>query len=434
MEFKTDFIDTFFETLKGHIKKVAEKFIPKPEHTSRDSTEVEVKREFENHSNIEVAVVDRNNMVFTFPAQQRKTIGHGYFIIRDIYFFKSGYSASRFYNNLVKRQISKGYSGEMIETIIERFTQHQSNNGNDTHLHMFGIEFTIDTKHFDEHPWIYMDNADVVIGRDNSVSEMSHVASESGIRQMTLLSLLQQSMQDKFSHAVVYDIVDNERVNEKYFSSMFAAVPDLCEVKRFEVKKRRPVQSMENIKQGVRRAIVTRGDDNETMNIKLDSVPLEEAESIGIYKSQEAALTNGRPELLQQVKVTQMAMELETLRNENAKQKERTAAEEQKYKEKNQAVDNHIETIKALRQEVNSLQKLREDAESFRLKTEREKQAQKAEKKKQKEDQQMRKQNNEFEKKSIKRKDKSEKTKFSLGMIASIASLAVGLFTLFKRA
>lgn len=434
MEFKADFIDSFFEDFKGYVKSAFEKFISKPEHTSRDNTEVEVKREFENHSNIDIAIVDRNNMVFTYPGQQRKTSGHGYFTIRDIYAFKSSYSADRFYRNLVERRRVKGHNGDMTDIIIDRFNQHQTVNSSANQLLTFAIEYVIDTKHFDEHDWIYMNNVDVVIGREKNVSLMSHVATETGVRQMTLLSLLQQSMQDKFSHAVVYDIVDNERVNEKYFSSMFSSIPDLCEVKRIEVMKRKPLRAMEHIKQGVRRTIVTRESDNETMNIKLDFVPLEEADKIGIYNSQEAALTNGRPELLQQAKVTEMALELETLRSDNAKQKEKVVTAELAYKEKNQAVAYHTEMIETLKNQIASLIKMREETELSRLKRERDEEARNLEKERNRMEQEARKQNSEFEKKSIKRKDKSEKTKFSLGMIAAIASLTVGLFTLFKKA
>lgn len=434
MEFKAEFIDNFFGNFKGYVKAAVEKFIPKPEYASRDNTEVEVKREFENHSNIDIAIVDRNNMVLTYPGQQRKTTGHGYFIIRDIYAFKSGYSAERFYKSLVNRQKTKGYNGEIIETIVDRFTQHQNANGVESHLHTFAIEYSIDTTHLDEHAWIYMNNADIVIGRDINANVMSHVATEYGIRHMTLMSLLQQSMQDKFSHAVVYDIVDNERVNEKYFSSMFASVPDLCEVKRFEVMKRKPLQVMEHLKQGIRRAIVTRSGDNDKMDIKLDFVPLEEADKVGIYKSQEAALTNGRPELLQQAKVTQMALELEALRNDNSVQKEKIVKTELDFKEKNQALAHHIDMINSLQAQLDSQIKLNEEREQTRLKREREEEARRTEKLKNEMDEKARKQSSEYEKKSIKRKDKSEKTKFSLGMIASIASLAVGLFTLFKRA
>ena len=107
---------------------------------------------------------------------------------------------------------------------------------------------------------------------------------------------------------------------------------------------------------------------------------------------------------------------------------------EQTYKVKNTIADNHIDTIKKLRNELSEERKFRIDIESANLKREREEDERKTQKEKNEYEQKSRKQSSEYEKKSIKRKDKSEKTKFSLGMIASIATLAVGLFTLFKRA
>lgn len=433
MDASMDLFDNFIESFKKHVKNALEKFIPKPQHNSHNNSEVEIKREFENQSNVDVAIVDRNDMVFSYHGNSRHISSDGKFVIRDVYTFKSHASAVRFYENLVKRKEAKGFQGQMAEILIERFTKRQPVNGLEDYLHTFGIEYTFDIKQLNKDAWVYLNNADIVIGRLSTVEHMPHVSGESGIRQMTFEALLKQSMDDKFSHAVIYDIVDDERVNEKYFSSMLAGVPDLAEVKRFEVYKRKPIQVFDSLKAGIRRVIVTRDDNNE-IKAKTEVVPLEEANKVGIYNSFEAALTNGRPELLQQSKITQMTMELEKLRSDNLMQKEKITAAELIYKEKNQALADYIDKEKFLRTQLESETKLNEERELSRLKIEKEEASRKVDKKKQKEDQKARKQNSEYEKKSIKRKDKSEKSKFTLGMIASIASLVVGLFTLFKRA
>lgn len=430
---KFDFFDSFMEKFKERVKAALQKFIPKPQPTSHVNSEVEIKREYENQSVVDIAIVDRNDMVFSYHGNKRYSLNDGKFVIRDVYTFKSHASAVRFYENLVNRKEVRGFQGEMIEILIERFAKRQPVNGLEDFLHTFGIEYVFDTKLLDKESWSYLNNADIVIGRLSAVKDMPHISGEFGVRQLTFETLLKQSLEDKFSHAVIYDIVDDERVNEKYFSSMFAGIPDLAEVKRFQVHKRRPIQFFDSVKAGIRRVIVTRDYNNE-IKTKTDVVPLEEAEKVGIYNSHEAALTNGRPELLQQAKLAEMTNNIESLRLTNLQQKEELSNMEQTYKVKNTIADNHIDTIKKLRNELSEERKFRIDIESANLKREREEDERKTQKEKNEYEQKSRKQSSEYEKKSIKRKDKSEKTKFSLGMIASIATLAVGLFTLFKRA
>lgn len=405
----------FFAGIKNCIKEAVESLVPDTKH-KLNNTEVQITREFENQSAVDVTIVDRNNMVFDYHSTAPRYKGDGKFIIRDTYKFESQSSLKRFYENLLKRKDHKGHHGQLTEWIIKEISGKLGPFNDYRNVpYTFGIQYAIDTKELDKQDWLYLSNADLMIARTEKANNLLHIGSDLGNRENVLKSFFQNQLKDGITHAVVYDIIDDEHKTNHVYCNL--------SVDGKEVTKIKPKRTVAGcFKKGVFRSVITR-DSTGDLDIKTEHVPFEESAKLGIYTSHEDALTNGNVNLLLEKEIAAANVKITAMKNETAIQQEKITQLEQKHKEKNITtadqreeanLNNHL--LKTVLEQLKGYQELERNMKENEMRLNKSRR------------------DDEFEKKSQKRKDKSEKMKFGFSIAASVATLVLGLFTFFKRA
>lgn len=412
----------FFASIKERIKEAVETLLPNSDHKLNNS-EVQITREFENQSAVDVTVIDRNNMVFDYQSSNPRYKHDGKFIIRDTYSFIDQPSLKRFYQNMVKRQNEKGHHGKLTEWIVGQISDKIGPYSDFRNApYKFAIQYVIELKELEKHDWIYLSNTDIMLARSEKANGVLHLGSDLAARENAVKHFFQERLNDGISHAVVYDVIDDEHKVNSVFCNLSVDGKEVTEIKPkrvFSVGRKR----------GVFRSVVKREESGE-LHVRTEHVALDESAKIGLYTSREDALTKGNPALLREkeiaeanIRTAEANAKIAEMKNETAIKNERLVQLEQQYKEKNTAAANQREElntqqalIKTLQEQIKGLQ----DIEHAKKKQELE--IQKSER------------DNKSEKRSHKRKDKSEKLKFGVSMAASIASLVLGLFTIFKRA
>lgn len=285
-----------------------------PENPTAHFTEMEVPFRvstfFINNTPIDITVVFRNNLAQTFikNPQTHNVMSKTFksFVIRKVYHFKGAINI----NSTIKRidefrKMSNLDNGEL--EIIHSTLVHATNTIRNCSNVSVAIDRYVETSIFDNQKNIYLTDVDLLLQKDNYDPNVVHPFSVDGV----VIDKYKHQLDDKLVSGVFVELIDNDNAITNrfiYLAKQLFTVPTKKDTSR---------------KDGV---YFTNVNYNALGDLTIDPFhySFEEAEEkIGLYKTQEQAITYGNPELAckaeweqKQKELLEAKRELELLRND----------------------------------------------------------------------------------------------------------------------
>lgn len=285
-----------------------------PENPTAHFTEMEVPFRvstfFINNTPNDITVVFRNNFSQTFkknpniPAVRSKT--HRCFIVRKVYHFKGELNITGAINRINDfRRLSNVDNGE-LEILHAGLTNAYNATRKCTNVSV-AIDRYVEIGIFDNYKDVYLTDVDLLLQKDNYDPNIVHPFSVDG----TVLDKYKHQLDDRRVSGVFVELIDNDNaITNRYI---------YLAKKMFSV----PTKKDNTRRDGVYFTTVNYNALNEVA-IDPFHYSFEEAEEkIGLYKTQEEAITYGNPELSskaeweqKQKELLEAKRELELLRND----------------------------------------------------------------------------------------------------------------------
>lgn len=286
----------------------------KSENPSAHLTEMEapfrVSTFFINNTPNDITVVFRNNLAQTFeknanlPPAQNKTSKS--FVIRTVYSFKGALNITKMINRIQEfRKMSNMDNGE-LEIIYATLFNAFNSNRNCTNVAV-AIDRYIDSTAFNNHNNVYLTDVDLLLQKGMYDPNIVHPFSTDG----AILNKYKHQLSDQLVSGVFVELIDNDNsITNRYI---------YLAKQLFSV----PTKKDKSRKDGV---YFTNVNHNALGDLTIDPqhYSFEDAEQkVGLYRTQEEALTHGNPEFAckaeweqKQKELLEAKRELELLRND----------------------------------------------------------------------------------------------------------------------
>ena len=261
-----------------------------------------------NSTNEYITIVQRNNIPITYPPNSGGFQGENVLSVKMFYRFRSRDIAISTLNN-IHRHMEKYKQDqyelrEIRDRLLLAVNDHELNQYNT--VIEFILEYNYELKELQEAGRIYCPSTDYVIGLGAYHSEWLHPDSSEG----KAFSDYFETAKVKHISGIFVEIIDNDdTLQDRY---MYAGK---------QIMKVMPTKDRDR-PSGVYYTIANH-DRLDNIHIEPHYFSFDEAEShIGLYKTQEQALSGGNPELLVKTRLVQMESDTQVFKAENLKLKE----------------------------------------------------------------------------------------------------------------
>lgn len=271
-------------------------------NNGENSAEFKVSHFYINNTDEDIAVIHRNNL----PIILERSAGHfaqmGNFIIRTVYKFTSHQRIVNTINNIQKYRSAFNLKQEDLDLLLEALIKAYDND-HKLNFATVSIDREIANKTIKDRSCVYVNDADILLCDYRSFGKYPHPYSPEGISRQDYKNI---SEERKIS-GVFVELIDNENVIKNrymYVAKKLVPIPSHSDPSKMSgvYFSRTEYDSLGNV------------------HIEPEYLTFEEAEEkLGLYKTQDEALTGGNPELISKTEFQKTNAELERLRNENAR-------------------------------------------------------------------------------------------------------------------
>lgn len=317
-------------------------------NTKEYDTEFRITQLYVNNTNEDICVIHRNNL----PIVIRKAVGYfgglGTFVIRNIYHFKGQEQIVNTINNLQHLKKKCSIQANELDIILSALLKAYDNDPRVVNYSV-AIDKEVPVKTLRNHSSVYVPEADVMLCDARSTMQCLHPFSEEGRIHYDYHGLVQE----RRVSGVFLELIDNENtVKTRY---MYLA-KQLIEV---------PAKQDRSKASGLYFTLADHDKLNE-VHLKPRHLSFEEAEAqVGLYKTQEEALSGGNPEILSRTEEERAKRELADLKRkvdlEKAENDRLRADSERQLLELNRHLEIEKQQSTRLKEELEAKKLIRTD-------------------------------------------------------------------------
>lgn len=268
---------------------------------------------FLNYTNEIITIMDRDNLavpitpMFMGTSETQMNVGvtnDKRFVVRKAYHFKQNQIMRSVVENIkaMMDEYSIGQDSDiniLRQSLLHNLDSSKSGNSYISILTIY-VDRIINIDHFKSDEVIYEPKSDLLLMKGRLNTKYPHPYSKEGIAREEYASALK----DKNYFCLMVEIVDNEKITDNrymYVANQLMPVP----VSRDVTKE-----------SGVWYAVAN-SEGQGLDSIKMKHIPLDKAETLGIYNNKEAAMTGGNPAVDSNLKQIAAQKELELARMAN---------------------------------------------------------------------------------------------------------------------
>lgn len=274
-------------------------------NTQEHCTDFQFTQFYLNNTDEDVYVIHRNNLPVYFKKATGHFAGAQDFVIRTTYKFRSSARIIDTINILHKFKNHFHLKQPDLDLMIEALVTAYNSDRNIQVCHV-SLDRCISARDIKRNSAMYIEDCDLLITDHRSFGLYPHPYSAEG----QVRSDYKKIVQDKKISGIFVELVDNEQVVKNRFMSIGNKIVQIP-------------STVDGTKESGVYYTRAEYDPLDEVHLHPEYLTFEEAEkSIGLFKTQDEAITNGNPELVHKQQMKEKEIQLENLRIANAGLKE----------------------------------------------------------------------------------------------------------------